>query len=103
MPAKPILFFAPDHVVATVQNSVRALAEAVGRSWKKLPGRDFDGVVAIDRLLLGLDTRADGLLKRWKAGWTKKRSLMFDHEHGRGCLIRMASTSSHIRGLSFDD
>jgi len=46
---KPILFFAPDHVVATVQElGPKGFGEAVGRSWKNFLGV-VDGVVAIDQ------------------------------------------------------
>jgi len=46
---KPILFFAPDHAVATVQElGPKGFGEAVGRSWKNFLGV-VDGVVAIDQ------------------------------------------------------
>ena len=45
---KPILFFAPDHAVATVQElGPKGFGEAVGRSWKNFL-KAVDGVVAID-------------------------------------------------------
>ena len=45
---KPILFFAPDHAVATVQElGAKGFGEAVGASWKSFLGA-VDGVVAID-------------------------------------------------------
>jgi Protein of unknown function (DUF2855) len=45
---KPILFFAPDHVVVTVQElGLKGFGEAVGASWKRFLCA-VDGVVAID-------------------------------------------------------
>jgi Protein of unknown function (DUF2855) len=45
---KPILFFAPDHVVATVQElGPKGFGEAVGRSWKNFLSA-IHGVVVID-------------------------------------------------------
>lgn len=45
---KPILFFAPDHAVATVQElGPKGFGEAVGRSWKNFLST-VDGVVVID-------------------------------------------------------
>jgi Protein of unknown function (DUF2855) len=45
---KPILFFAPDHAVATVQElGPKGFGEAVGRSWKSFL-KAVDGVVTID-------------------------------------------------------
>ncbi len=45
---KPILFFAPDHAVATVQElGPKGFGEAVGRSWKNFL-KTVDGVVVID-------------------------------------------------------
>jgi hypothetical protein len=54
---KPILFFAPDHAVATVQElGPKGFGEAVGRSWKNFLST-VDGVVAIDERN-GLDAAA---------------------------------------------
>jgi len=54
---KPILFFAPDHAVATVQQlGPKGFGEAVGRSWKNFLGA-VDGVVVIDERH-GLDAAA---------------------------------------------
>ena len=54
---KPILFFAPDHAVATVQElGPKGFGEAVGRSWKKFLGA-VNGVVAINERH-GLDAAA---------------------------------------------
>ncbi len=59
---KPILFFAPDHVVATVQElGPKGFGEAVGRSWKNFLGA-VDGVVAIDERH-GLDAAADAFIE----------------------------------------
>ena len=45
---KPILFFAPDHAVATVQElSPKGFGEAVAASWKNFLGA-VDGVVEVD-------------------------------------------------------
>ena len=45
---KPILFFAPDHAVATVQElGPKGFGEAVGASWKNFL-KAVDGIVAID-------------------------------------------------------
>jgi hypothetical protein len=45
---KPILFFAPDHAVATVQElGPKGFGEAVGASWKNFLGA-VDGVVTVD-------------------------------------------------------
>ena len=45
---KPILFFAPDHAVATVQElGPKGFGEAVGTSWKNFLGA-VDGVVRVD-------------------------------------------------------
>lgn len=55
---KPILFFAPDHAVATVQElGPKGFGEAVGASWKSFL-KAVDGVVAIDERH-GLDAAAD--------------------------------------------
>ena len=59
---KPILFFAPDHAVATVQElGPRGFGEAVGASWKNFLGA-VDGVVAIDERR-GLDAAADAFVE----------------------------------------
>lgn len=45
---KPILFFAPDHAVATVQElGPKGFGEAVGKSWKNFLSA-VEGVIAID-------------------------------------------------------
>jgi hypothetical protein len=45
---KPILFFAPDHAVATIQElGPKGFGEAVGRSWKSFLTA-ADGVVDIE-------------------------------------------------------
>lgn len=55
---KPILFFAPDHAVATVQElGPKGFGEAVGRSWKSFLGA-VDGIVEIDNRQ-GLDAAAN--------------------------------------------
>jgi Protein of unknown function (DUF2855) len=54
---KPILFFAPDHAVATVQElGARGFGEAVAKSWKSFLGM-VDGIVDID-VRRGLDAAA---------------------------------------------
>ena len=59
---KPILFFAPDHAVATVQElGAKGFGEAVSRSWKNFLGA-VDGVVAIDERR-GLDAAAQAFLE----------------------------------------
>jgi hypothetical protein len=59
---KPILFFAPDHVVTTVQElGPKGFGEAVGKSWKNFLGA-VDGVVAIDERH-GLDAAADAFIE----------------------------------------
>ena len=59
---KPILFFAPDHAVATVQElGPKGFGEAVGASWKNFLGA-VDGVVAIDERH-GLDAAADAFVE----------------------------------------
>ena len=59
---KPILFFAPDHVVATVQElGPKGFGEAVGASWKRFLGA-VDGVVAIDERH-GLNAAADAFIE----------------------------------------
>lgn len=46
---KPILFFAPDHAVASIQElGVKAFSEAVAKSWKSFLTA-VDGVIAIDK------------------------------------------------------
>jgi hypothetical protein len=45
---KPVLFFAPDHAVATVQElGPKGFGEAVAKSWKSFLGT-VDGIVAVD-------------------------------------------------------
>jgi hypothetical protein len=59
---KPILFFAPDHAVATVQElGPKGFGEAVGTSWKSFLGA-VDGVVAIDERH-GLDSATDAFIE----------------------------------------
>jgi Protein of unknown function (DUF2855) len=59
---KPILFFAPDHAVATVQElGSKGFGEAVGKSWKNFLGA-VDGVVAIDERH-GLDAAAQAFVE----------------------------------------
>lgn len=59
---KTILFFAPDHAVATVQElGPKGFGEAVGTSWKSFLGA-VDGVVAIDERH-GLDSAADAFIE----------------------------------------
>ncbi|MVZ97139.1 DUF2855 family protein [Sphingorhabdus sp. IMCC26285] len=54
---KPILFFAPDHAVASIQElGPKAFGEAVAKSWKSFLGA-VDGVVAVDKRQ-GLDNAA---------------------------------------------
>jgi Protein of unknown function (DUF2855) len=58
---KPILFFAPDHAVATVQElGPKGFGEAVGASWKNFL-RAVDGVVDIDERT-GLDAAVDAFI-----------------------------------------
>jgi Protein of unknown function (DUF2855) len=58
---KPILFFAPDHAVATVQElGPKGFGEAVGASWKNFL-RAVDGVVDLDERK-GLDAAADAFV-----------------------------------------
>ncbi len=69
---KPILFFAPDHAVATVQElGPKGFGEAVRQSWKSFLGA-VDGVVAIDERQ-GLGTPPMPLSKRFRAAPTPKR------------------------------
>jgi hypothetical protein len=59
---KPILFFAPDHVVASVQElGPKGFGEAVAASWKGFLGA-VDGVVDIDERT-GLDAAADAFVE----------------------------------------
>ena len=59
---KPILFFAPDHAVATVQElGPKGFGEAVGASWKSFLGA-LDGVVDIDERQ-GLDAAAGAFVE----------------------------------------
>ncbi len=59
---KPILFFAPDHAVATVQElGPKGFGEAVGASWKGFLGA-VDGVVEIDERQ-GLDAAANAFVE----------------------------------------
>ncbi len=59
---KPILFFAPDHALATVQElGPKGFGEAVGRSWKNFLGA-VDGVVAIHERH-GLDAAAQAFVE----------------------------------------
>jgi hypothetical protein len=54
---KPILFFAPDHAVATIQElGPKGFGEAVGRSWKSFLAA-AEGIVNIERHT-GLDSAA---------------------------------------------
>jgi hypothetical protein len=59
---KPILFFAPDHAVATVHElGPKGFGEAVAVSWKSFLGA-VDGVVAIDERQ-GLDAAAQAFVE----------------------------------------
>ena len=59
---KPILFFAPDHAVATVQElGPKGFGEAVAVSWKNFLGA-VDGVVAIDERQ-GLNAAAEAFVE----------------------------------------
>ena len=59
---KPILFFAPDHAVATVQElGPKGFGEAVAVSWKNFLGA-VDGVIAIDELQ-GLNAAAEAFVE----------------------------------------
>ena len=59
---KPILFFAPDHAVATVQElGPKGFGEAVGACWKNFLGA-VDGVVAIDERS-GLEAAAEAFVE----------------------------------------
>jgi hypothetical protein len=60
--AKPVLFFAPDHAVATVQElGPKGFGEAVGASWKNFLGA-IDGVVMIDERR-GLEAAASAFVE----------------------------------------
>jgi Protein of unknown function (DUF2855) len=59
---KPILFFAPDHAVATIQElGPRGFGEAVARSWASFLGA-VEGVVEIDERH-GLDAAAEAFVE----------------------------------------
>ena len=59
---KPILFFAPDHAVASIQEmGPKAFGEAVAKSWKSFLGA-VDGVVALDKRQ-GLDNAAKSFVE----------------------------------------
>jgi hypothetical protein len=62
---KPILFFAPDHAVATIQElGPKGFGEAVARSWKSFL-RAVDGVVDIDERH-GLATAAEAFVETFQ-------------------------------------
>ena len=59
---KPILFFAPDHAVATVQElGPKGFGEAVAASWRTFLGA-VDGVVEIDERQ-GLDAASNAFFE----------------------------------------
>jgi Protein of unknown function (DUF2855) len=59
---KPILFFAPDHAVTSIQElGPKAFGEAVAKSWKSFLNA-VDGVVALDRRQ-GLDNAAKSFVE----------------------------------------
>lgn len=62
---KPILFFAPDHAVATIQDlGPKGFGEAVGRSWKSFLTA-ADGVVDI-QVRTGLDSAATAFVETFQ-------------------------------------
>ncbi len=72
---KPILFFAPDHAVATVQElGAKGFGEAVGTSWKSFLGV-VDGVVDINERK-GLNAAADAFVKTLQGNTNPKKGII---------------------------
>lgn len=72
---KPILFFAPDHAVATVQElGPKGFGEAVGKSWKSFLGA-VDGVVDIDERH-GLGSAAEAFVETLQGGADPKKGII---------------------------
>lgn len=72
---KPILFFAPDHAVATVQElGPKGFGEAVGKSWKSFLGA-VDGVVDIDKRQ-GLSSAAEAFVETLQGRADPKKGII---------------------------
>lgn len=72
---KPILFFAPDHAVATVQElGPKGFGEAVAARWKNFLGV-VDGVVVIDERH-GLNAAADAFVETFQGNTDPKRGII---------------------------
>lgn len=72
---KPILFFAPDHAVATVQElGPKGFGEAVAKSWKSFLGA-VDGVVDVDERQ-GLASAADAFVETLQGRTDPKKGII---------------------------
>jgi hypothetical protein len=72
---KPILFFAPDHAVATIKElGPKGFGEAVGTSWKSFL-RAVDGVVDIDERH-GLDAAATAFVETLEGRMDPKKGVI---------------------------